>query len=202
VNDNFVKYEPFFVHEVAHLYESLKDFELTVNDSQDYGHAKFDFEAMKLFKNLKRMKLKGTQICGESVGDMVNFLQENQKEAVLELGSRLLYAISSSGWVKETIKKISEVKRLDRRLRVKVDLSLKGYDLAILVKELCGIMKFIKRRKDIIVCLTLDGKEEDLMLIEKEILQKDSEIKNLVIVAKDQKIRKRSFIQLRKIEIF
>ena len=53
VDDGFVKYEPFLVHEVAHLYESLESFGYTVNNSQSEDYGKFDFKVMKQFNPLR-----------------------------------------------------------------------------------------------------------------------------------------------------
>ena len=204
MGDSSVKYEPFLVHEVAHLYESLESFEYVLNDLQYYGYAKLDPKVMKPFKNLKVFKLKGTQVFGENVGEMVNLLQENQG-SVLELGSRLQNMMCSPDWVKETIRKIAEIKRLGSSLKVKIDLSFENCHLVILVKELCEIMTLVKARKDLIVYLTLDNEEVYSNFIEKEILGKYSDLNNLVAVAKDQKIKLRfgdMSIRWRKIVVF
>jgi len=182
--DLVMTFEPFFIEQIPHLHESLQKFEFALNNSSYCRDIEFDLKKMKVFRNLKELKLDGKRIVYENVEDMVSLLQENQY-SLLELKSE-------PGWepncLRDTMEKIYKAKRKDRNLKIMIELSFRvdhmgGDDLSFL-GELCSSIQSAGFFQGLFVSLSFVN-PDDACYFEADDLQKVishyGEIRNLTV---------------------
>jgi len=178
--------EPFFVEEVPHLYESLEKFEHSLWDWGSQRSAKFDLKIMKLFRNLKELKLGGSSVTYENVEEVVSLMEENQREGdkipTLEIK---INSMLDQDWLGETFRSIEKIRREDKALEMLIDLGFKDEDLFDLLERLCQGIQAVKAIKGLVISLTLENNGDvSALTIEKlrEVLNKSGEVHNLKIV--------------------
>jgi len=182
-----VVYQPFFIEEVPHLYESLERFEHTLHLWGSNDLIRFDLEIMKPFANLKELKLEGRCDFYENVEKSVILLEKNQKKGeypVLELNLRARE--EEKDWLRITLEKIGAVKRVDRNLKTLISLSYDtNSDFEDLFEDLYSRIQSIKMIKGLVVRLSLfESADNSVILDEKirEVLNKyPQQIRNLMV---------------------
>lgn len=124
ISERSPKFEPFLVKEVPHLYESLEKFEFSIeNWICNDDSTKFDLRIMNPFSHLKEVRLESSGIFFENIEEAIHLLQENQKEGDYPTLKVKLKKMTDKDWLGETFKKIEEIKRMDKNLKIVFDLS-------------------------------------------------------------------------------
>jgi len=165
-------YEPFLVEEVPHLYESLERFEYNQwNSSKEDVKIDLKMKKMELFRKLKEVKLGGEGICFENMDKIVDLLQENQKEErdyptlKINIESR-----TQSQWLKEPLQKIQKIKRMDRNLKIAINLAFKNdrpgkhwlrndHSLLETLEGSCQDIRTAGTIKGLVICLNLENND-------------------------------------------
>ena len=120
--DPVMTFEPFFIEQIPHLYESLQKFDFVVENSNKCKDIEFDLKKMKVFRNLKELKLDGKRVVYENIEQMVSGLEKSQY-LLLELKLEPEWSLGwPSGWFRETMERISKAKTKASNLKIMIDL--------------------------------------------------------------------------------
>jgi len=158
--------EPFVAEEVPHLYESMERFEYSLQNSSKEQDIKVDLKMTKLkfFRSLKEVKLDGDGVCYEDMDKIVDLLQENQKASgdypMLEINFE---SKARPRWLGDTLQKISKVKRVDKNLKIAINLAsktetprgIKDNRLVQIFEEFCENIQTVRTVKGLAICLNL-----------------------------------------------
>ena len=164
-------YEPFLVEEVPHLYESLEKFGHELYNWETDDMTKFNLKIVKPFRNLKEIKLKGNTIIYENVEEAVSLLEASAKEGDYPTLELIGESLSTAAWLRETLKKIAKVKKLNTSLRILMNLSFKCGDCIDLLEGLCQGIQAVKTIKGVAISLNLEH-DNDISPLPTEELQK------------------------------
>jgi len=177
--DTSVTYEPFFVEEVPHLYESLESFEHNLYNRKS---SKFDLKIMEPFRNLKVLKLDGDAISYENIEDAVSLLEGNQKEGDF---STFQLKLVDSGLLKETLVQIQKAKKKESDFKIMITVKFQTSHLVGLFERLCDEIQSVKTIKGLVLDLYLSdkGSSSPISAMEvKEVLRKYHRIRNIRVL--------------------
>ena len=172
-------YEPFFVEEVPHLYESLEEFELSLYDcSRDFR--KFDLKMMNPFRKLKVLRLLGNGILYDNLEGAVSLLEENQKGEDYPVLESTLYLENGRDWLRNTLKKISETKRVDRNLKILLEVNFRSRHYVDILEGMYRDFQTAKAIKGLTVHLICFNSESFPVPVEevKEFFNRSPKIRN------------------------
>jgi len=185
---NSVDYEPFVIKSVPHLYESLEKLEIQIESGRlnCRPQLSFDLKKLKVFKNLKAIKLSGEEFSEVNIEEAIILLEDNQKEGGYPLLELEGFGVYSKEGLKNMLERISQAKRPDKCLKIQLDLSSQvgmGGDEIEYLESFCKVIQESKVIEGLQLELFLSdidtAKPNELAV--KKILRKYPEMKNVVI---------------------
>jgi len=148
------KYEPFVIEQVPHLYGSLERVTAGIyHPEAQEASVSCDLGMMRPFKRLKKVKVFGNMLSFENVEDVIELMEENSASSVLKIGG-----VYAKNRLREMLDRIEKVKRKERNLKIKIDLSLPvGYGKSELnyLEGFCSVMKYRKTIDGLVICLNM-----------------------------------------------
>jgi len=149
-------YAPFFIDQVPHLYESLKKFRTSFCDCYPLpSNVSLNLGALKVFKNLKKTKIRGEGLRFVKIKEMIELLE---KKRLSSLNLKAIQ-ISSKNDLKRILEEISKAKRTEgSNLKVKLELEFivkpQGEEIKYL-KKFCHVIESVKPIKGLLLSLNL-----------------------------------------------
>jgi len=173
-------YLPFFIDQVPHLYESLERFKVRFCDCYCLPrNVSFNLGALKVFKSLKKIKIKGEGLRFVKIKETISLL-EKKKFAKLNLKG---IAIDSKKDLKNILEGISKAKRTEsNNLKVKLEFQFnaKGEEIKYLNK-FCHVIDSVKPIKGLLISLLLIECSEPTIQKMRAVIKRHPGIRNCIL---------------------
>jgi len=183
---DFMDWEPFSIRNVPHLYDSLKKLEIDIENFQLICRPQlsFDLKKLRVFKNLKAIRLVGKEFSKVNIEEAIQIIEENQKKGEYPELELKHIGIDSKG-LRRILDKISTAKRVDKNLKIKLNWYFYNEDDEDAIEILEGfyqVMQGVKAIKGLKLELGLGhlGISPDDLEV-KRILREYPEVKNIEV---------------------